>query len=246
MESAIIVPARLASQRFPRKLLHLVQGKPIILWTADRIKKVTPDIPLYFAVGDEELETVLTKAGYNCILTDPNLPSGTDRIAVANKEIGARHVINVQADEPLVKAKEIRILHQLLKLGDCDLATLSTPIKLADDFNNRNRVKVVCDVNGNALYFSRAPIPFSRDGLELGGGMAQLHLGLYGYTEEFLETFSALAEGFLERVEKLEQLRALENGYRIAVGEVSGGGIGIDTEADAIRFNDMIQSGTAH
>lgn len=233
---AIIVPARLASQRFPRKLLHPVRGKPLILWTAERIHAEVPEIPLYFAVAEEGLAGVLSAAGFQTINTDPDLASGTDRIAAANREVGAKYVINVQADEPLVTGEQIRTLDRLIQSGVA-MATLAKPIQTEEDFLNPNHVKVVRDDKGNALYFSRSPIPHARglaNGYQAGEGL--WHLGLYAYTAAFLESFQRWPEGRLERIEKLEQLRALENGASIAVGLTEAFGIGVDTLEDAERL----------
>lgn len=237
-ELAIIVPARLASTRFPRKLLHPVMGTPLILHTARRVKNVAPELPLYFAVAEEELAKTLAKAGFESVMTDPNLPSGTDRLAEANAQIGAKRVINVQADEPLVAASHIQALAERIRSGSCDMATLGTPFKNVADFRDSNRVKVVRGRDGMALYFSRAPIPFNRDtkgeiSLEwLEKQPALLHLGMYAYTGEFLAAFPTLEPGTLEGIEKLEQLRAMEHGYRIAVDATLETTVGIDSPAD--------------
>lgn len=236
MDTVIIVPARLASTRFPRKLLHPIEGKPILLWTADRIRAEAPEFPLYFAVAEPELQEVLAQRGYQSVLTDPDLPSGTDRLAEANRQIRAHRVINVQADEPLVTGGQIRTLAALLQ-GGADLATLCTPFHREEEFRDPNKVKVVRARNGEALYFSRAPIPYARDGKPFGTYPVYWHLGLYAYTAAFLEDFSRLPAGELEEVEKLEQLRALENGRRIAVGLTDTANVGIDTPADAEEFH---------
>jgi 3-deoxy-manno-octulosonate cytidylyltransferase (CMP-KDO synthetase) len=235
---AIIVPARLASTRFPRKLMHLVRGQPLILWTAKRVRAVAPERPLCFAVAEQELVDVLGEAGFQSVLTDPNLPSGTDRIAQANALIGARHVINVQADEPLVAASHIKALASRITSGQFDMATLGTPFKSVADFNDPNRVKVVRAKDGMALYFSRSPIPYRRDTKGtvdeawLAAQPVLLHLGMYAYTAEFLRTFPTLPVGTLESIEKLEQLRAMENGYRIAVDATTVTTVGMDVPSD--------------
>ena len=235
LDLALIVPARLASTRFPRKLLHEVDGKPLILWTAERLVNEVPGWPLFFAVAEEELAKVLRKAGFEAVLTDPNLPSGTDRVAAANREIGAARVINVQADEPLTRGKDLETLRDLLA-ADAPMATLAAPFPDEMDFRDPHKVKVVCGAPGQALYFSRAPIPFDRDNAGWGKFPAHWHLGLYGYQADFLEQFPQLPPGVLEQVEKLEQLRALEHGYTIAVGAAKGPTIGIDTPEDAAAF----------
>ncbi|WPJ97960.1 3-deoxy-manno-octulosonate cytidylyltransferase [Coraliomargarita algicola] len=244
---SIIVPARLASTRFPQKLLHPVRGKPIVLWTAERIRAVAPEFPLYFAVDDEALERCLSEAGFNVVRTRPDHPSGTDRLAEANAAIGASAVINVQGDEPLVTGEQIRALAAGLS-GEAAISTLAVPFERPQDFANPNQVKVVRDRSGYALYFSRSPIPFVRDagGQVDAAWLAQnpcyRHLGLYAYKADFLRAFSGLEPGFLEQIEKLEQLRAMEHGYRIHVGMTDQATIGIDTPEDIGEFEARLPS----
>jgi len=247
MKTAIIVPARLASTRFPRKLLHEIRGKPLIIWVAERIASQVPELPLHFAVDHDELLWVLTSRGFHATMTSAEHTSGTDRLAEVNALIGADVVINVQADEPLVTAGQINALERLIT-GGCPMATLGIPFQRVEDFENPNQVKVVVSRTGEALYFSRAPIPYLRDGrgrMTLDG-LAQFpvyrHLGLYAYRGEFLQTFSTLPPGRLEVVEKLEQLRALENGHRIAVGVTDETTIGVDTCEDAEAFERMLDA----
>lgn len=240
-DASIIVPARLASTRFPQKLLHRVQGKPIILWTAERIRAVAPEFPLYFAVDDDALERCLSTAGFRTVRTRPDRPSGTDRLAEANAIVGASVVINVQGDEPLVTGEQIRALAAGLE-GDAAVATLGVRFTEPEDFASPNQVKVVRDRAGCALYFSRSSIPFARDsgGKIDAAWLAQhpcyRHLGLYAYRAEFLQAFCGLEPGFLEQIEKLEQLRAMEHGYRIHVGITEQTTIGIDTPEDIALF----------
>lgn len=240
--AAVIVPARLESQRFPRKLLHTFRGKPLILHTAERIRSEVPELPLFFAVAEEELEDCLETAGFRTIRTDPALPSGTDRIAHANRKIRARKIINVQADEPLVTGGQIRSLLQMLDREGVAMSTLAIPLKEAARFQDPNQVKVVRSVQGVAMYFSRAPIPWVRDegGKPDNEKLTSLpvygHLGLYGYRDNFLEAYLTLAPSPLEKLERLEQLRALENGYQIAVDLTNEETIGIDTPQDLERL----------
>jgi 3-deoxy-manno-octulosonate cytidylyltransferase (CMP-KDO synthetase) len=243
---AIIVPARVASTRFPQKLLHEVRGRPVILWTADRIRSEAPEFPLWFAVDNERLLSLLTEAGYQAVMTDAAHVCGTDRIAEANRAIGAEVVINVQADEPLVTGAQIRQLAGLIQ-GGVEMATLGTPLKHEKDYLNPNHVKCVCDAQGRALIFSRAPIPFFRDsqGLFDVARAAELplliHLGLYAYRRDFLAGFAALPPGRLELVEKLEMLRALERGHPIAVGITHDALIEIDTREQAAEFEAVVK-----
>lgn len=244
-KTAIIVPARLASTRFPRKLLHPVRGKPLIIWVAERISTQVPQLPLHFAVDDDELLWAISSGGFRGILTSPKHTSGTDRIAEANASIGADFVINVQADEPLVTAEQIETLATLITRG-CPMATLAIPFERPEDFANPNQVKVVVGRTGEALYFSRSPIPYARDRAGkvdadwIRANQVYRHLGLYAYRADFLQEFSRMAPGRLEEIEKLEQLRVLENGHRIAVGFTDQATIGVDTPEDAVAFERVI------
>ncbi|MBX3737857.1 MAG: 3-deoxy-manno-octulosonate cytidylyltransferase [Candidatus Didemnitutus sp.] len=239
---ALIVPCRLESTRFPRKLLHVIKGKPLVLWVAERITAEAPDLPLWFAVDHPLLADCMENAGFRAILTDARHPSGTDRLAEANRTVRASYVINVQADEPLVSGGQIRALQKLIQ-GDAPMATLCTPFKKAEDFYNPNQVKVVRAPAANrALYFSRSPMPYARDlagkvdDAWLAANGCYKHLGLYAYHGEFLEKFVRMAPGKLEQIEKLEQLRVLENGYPIAIDVTEDPTIGVDTAEDAAKF----------
>ncbi len=234
---AIIVPARLASGRFPQKLLYEIKGKPLILWTAERLKEVAQDLPLYFAVDSESLDEPLSAAGFSTIMTEPDLPSGTDRIAAANREIEARAVINVQADEPLVKKSQIEKLRQLITQEAVLMATLATPFISQESFEDTSHVKVVVGKGNRAIYFSRAPIPYNRDaGGRFSTGDCFHHLGIYAYKADFLSQFTRWPRSRLEQIEKLEQLRVLEEGYSIHVGITDEPTISIDTVDDVPAF----------
>ncbi len=243
---AIIVPCRLESTRFPRKLLHPIQGKPLVLWVAERITAQAPDFPLWFAVDDPLLAECIEEAGFRAIMTSVSHQSGTDRLAEANRTVRASYVINVQADEPLVTGAQLQALARLIQ-GDCPMATLATPFKLIVDFYNPNQVKVVMSQTGRALYFSRSRMPFSRDlGLTIDDAWVTAnpcfkHLGLYAYRADFLENFVRMAPGKLEQIEKLEQLRALENGYAIAIDVTDDPTIGVDTPEDAKKFEQWLK-----
>jgi 3-deoxy-manno-octulosonate cytidylyltransferase (CMP-KDO synthetase) len=243
---AIIVPCRLESTRFPRKLLHNIKGRPLLLWVAERIRRETPEFPLFFAVDHALLRDCVEASGFKAIMTDPAHQSGTDRLAEANRTVRADHVINVQADEPLVSAAQIRALAGLLQTGAA-MATLGTPFTTAADFQNPNQVKVVlAPGTRRALYFSRSPIPYARD---LQGRVDDAwvlanpcyrHLGLYAYKSDLLEKFAKLPLGRLEQIEKLEQLRVLENGYEIACDLTTDPTIGVDTPEDAVKFEQWL------
>ena len=238
---AIIAPARLASTRFPEKLLHEIKGKPLILWVAERLAEQAPDIQRFFAVDDVKLERVLRDAGHEAVMTRVDHASGSDRLAEANAKIGADIVINVQADEPLVAASQIGALRGFME-GGANMATLASPFKTRKDFLDPNQVKVVVSETNEALYFTRAPAPYFRDGFDsfddawVAASPVYRHLGLYAYSANFLNTYCGLPQGKLESIERLEQLRVLENGYRIKVGFTDEFSIGIDTAEDAEKF----------
>ena len=255
-KTAILVPARLASTRLHEKMLHGIHGKPVVLWVAERIRDEVPEIPLFFAVDDERLRGTLADAGFDAIMTDANHTCGTDRIAEANRTVKADYVINVQGDQALVTGAQIRSLAELIE-GGVDMATLGTPLEVYAAFNERTPedvytdsgdVKLVCGNDGNAIYFSRAPIPYFRDTdgaytqSEDGTPAVLIHLGLYAYSAAFLETFSTLAPGRLESAEKLEMLRATENGYAIAVGVTDEPYIEIDTLEQARDFERYLEN----
>lgn len=244
---AIIVPCRLESTRFPRKLLHKIKGRPLILWVAERIAKETPEIPLWFAVDDVLLQDCVARAGFNAIMTSPTHQSGTDRLAEANRTVRADHIINVQADEPLVTGGQIRALAAMLA-GGAPMATLATPFRRAADFANPNQVKVVlARASRRALFFSRSSIPFARerggvvDDAWVAANPCFKHLGLYAYHADLLEKFAKLALGQLEQIEKLEQLRVLENGYEIACDITTDPTIGVDTPEDAVKLEQWLE-----
>ena len=244
-ETAIIVPCRLESSRFPRKLLHEIQGVPLVLWVARRIREQAPEFPLWFAVDDSLLAKPLAEDGFQILRTSVEHNSGTDRIAEANRTVKAERVINVQADEPMVTGGQIRMLADLIA-GPVAMATLATPFRRVRDFYDANQVKVVMRRDGRALYFSRSRMPFPRDlGLTIEDDWMESHpcrkhLGLYAYRAELLEKFAGLPPGELEQIEKLEQLRVLENGMDIAVGLTDQPGLGVDTPADATKFEVLL------
>lgn len=244
-ELAIIVPCRLESTRFPRKLLHPIRGKPLVRWVAERITSQMPELPLFFAVDDPLLAAALEPHGYRTVLTSVRHQSGTDRLAEANRTVGAKYVLNVQADEPLVSRAQLQALADLIR-GDAPFATLVTRFRRPEDFTNPNQVKVVLSQQGRALYFSRSPMPYVRDragvvdAAWLEAHACYKHLGLYAYHADFLERFTKLPPGRLEQIEKLEQLRALENGVAIAVGLTDDPSVGVDTPEDAVKFESLL------
>lgn len=257
MKTAILVPARLASTRLHEKMLLVIHGKPVLQWVAERIRHEAPDIPLYFAVDDERLRDLLAPQGFETIMTSKDHSCGTDRIAEANRSVEAENVINIQGDQALVTGQQIRALVTLIE-GDAQMATLGTPIEVYAQFNKRSvddvyhdpgDVKLVRDTAGKAIYFSRAPIPYFRDAqgafdTDAEPQLVLIHLGLYAYTSEFLQTFASLKPGKLETAEKLEMLRATEHGVPIAVGVSNDPYIEIDTLEQARDYEKFLDGKT--
>jgi len=249
---AIIVPVRRASTRLPNKPLYPIAGKPLVLHVAERLREIAPEIPLHFAVDDAEVKAVLENAGFSAIMTDPALPSGTDRIAAANKVIKATQVINCQGDEPCVQRTHIDLLADSLKRG-APMATLALNSFTQSEFQNPNRPKVIVGTSGQALYFSRAMIPYDRSGngtlsqdsLTLARQRIGLHQGFYAYTAAFLEQFVKMPPSPFEQIEKLEQLRVIENGYPILVRFNNMPTQGIDTIEDVRAYEKLLGVGMA-
>jgi 3-deoxy-manno-octulosonate cytidylyltransferase (CMP-KDO synthetase) len=230
---AALIPARLASTRFPGKPLADLGGKPMVVRVCERARESGAS-PVCVATDDERIAAAVRTHGFEARLTRADHPSGTDRIAEAAAALGLADdaiVVNVQGDEPLIPPALIaRVARALAANARASVATACHPIHDPAEFANPNVVKVVLAANGEALYFSRAGIPFPREG---GAPAAQRHIGIYAYRMAFLRRYAALAPAPLERTEQLEQLRVLWHGERIAV-VVEPGAIppGVDTPAD--------------
>lgn len=231
MRAIAVIPARMGSTRLPRKMLLEIEGKPLIgiVYQAVRSSPLLADVIV--ATDSEEIAETCRRNGWNVRMTSPKHRNGTERVHEISKAIPADIYVNVQGDEPLVRAEQIASLLQLMQDPDQQVGTLMT--RAADiDVPNPSAVKVVTDLNGRALYFSRATIPFDRDG---SNPRYFKHLGIYAYRKDALERFVALPESELEQAERLEQLRFLENGVAIYVAETPHDSIGVDTEEDLQR-----------
>lgn len=210
---SIAIPARFASQRFPGKILQPILGKPLIQWTYEAAKASDVD-EVVVLTDDETVIEFLENQNIPYMQTSPDCKSGTDRIASVISSLKGDIIINVQADEPLISPIMIHTVAGLLtENSQLDIATLARPETEQFAAENPNRVKVVLDSKGKALYFSRALIPFPRE----SGGDWLIHVGIYGYRRTFLEQFPKLDSCKLEEIEKLEQLRFLYNGFQIGV-----------------------------
>jgi len=226
-----VMPARYESTRLSYKLLRTICGKSLLQWTWENASATHSLDRLIIACDHLEIKKEAEKFGAEVILTSPEHSSGTDRIAEAIRDIDAKIVINIQADEPLIHHSIIDGLAQEMLLNDeLVMATVKKRIDQESEISNPNVVKVVTTREGFAIYFSRFPIPFYRDEGSLP--LHYKHLGIYAYTKDFLYTFKNLPESSLEGAERLEQLRALEAGYKIKVIEAQFDSCGVDTEDD--------------
>lgn len=252
MSFIAVIPARLASTRLPNKPLLDIGGKAMVIRTAEQALKSGAS-RVVVATDAEEIAHVTRTAGLETVLTSPNHPTGTDRLSEVVNTLGLapEHiVVNVQGDEPLINPALIdQVAHALADSTDASIATLGVPISDAATLFNPNTVKIVVDHSDHALYFSRAPIPWAREALadgvqRLAPGLPALHhIGLYAYRTSFLQTFPTLPQGTLERIELLEQLRALEHGYRIVVSRSAHPPApGIDTAEDLARVRDIVRN----
>lgn len=247
-----VIPARLGSTRLPRKPLHPLHGRPLIEWVWRRVLQTGVCADVVVATDSDEVAAVARGFGATVELTRPDHPSGTDRVA----EVAARQpyrdygiIVNVQGDEPFVRADHIEAAIALVADG-ADIGTVASPLAEVGDWHDEDVVKVVRAADGTALLFSRAPIPFVRDraptAADFRSGAFLRHVGIYAYRREALERWVSLPECALERLERLEQLRPLAAGLRIAVAVGDAAEAGIDTPADAARAEGRLAHETIH
>jgi 3-deoxy-manno-octulosonate cytidylyltransferase (CMP-KDO synthetase) len=251
-----IIPARLDSVRLPNKLLLPLAGKPLILRTVEQAKKARNVSRVIVATDSKEILRVVEESGNEAVLTSEKHQSGSDRIAEVAENLAENAIIvNVQGDEPLISPKTIeKVIEAMLHDDSIEMATTCEPIQDVRDVLSSDVVKVICDENGFALYFSRSPIPFPREAVRKFGtlesallnekdliSLYRKHTGLYIYRREFLLKYTKLKQTNLEKTEMLEQLRALENNANIKVVEVHENSIGVDTLEDFERVEKIIE-----
>jgi 3-deoxy-manno-octulosonate cytidylyltransferase (CMP-KDO synthetase) len=236
MRAIAIIPARLASTRLPRKMLYPIAGEPLLAHVYRGVRSSSLVADVIVATDSNEIFDLCQRNGWTAQMTSPAHHSGTERVHEVSQTVSADVYVNVQGDEPLTQADHLRAL--LAVMGDPAVlvGTLKTPCP-DPDVNNPNAVKVVTDAPGRALYFSRATIPFDRD---KASPRYFKHLGFYAYRKAALDRFVMLPESSLERSERLEQLRFLENGIPIHVGETPYDTVGVDTEEDARRVEQIL------
>lgn len=235
MPVVAVIPARYGSTRLPAKALADIDGVPMVVRVWRQVSMAHSIERVIVATDDERIAAPVRAAGGEAMMTSPTHQSGTDRIAEVAGKVHADIYINVQGDQPFTDPRDLdAVAAPMLSDASIDMATLATPIADLEEFRNPAKVKVVCDASGNALYFSRSPIPHGRDIEGVPPG-ALRHIGIYAYRRDFLLRFASLAPGTLEQLEKLEQLRALENGYRIRVVASVSPSLEIDTAEDLAR-----------
>jgi 3-deoxy-manno-octulosonate cytidylyltransferase (CMP-KDO synthetase) len=237
VKSIAIVPARLASTRLPRKMLREIAGKPLVGWTYEAVRSSPLLSDVIVATDSEEILETCRRNGWKAQMTSTAHRSGTERAHEVSISIAADIYVNVQGDEPLVRPEQIATLLEVMKDPAVKVGTVKTPCPL-EEIQNPNAVKVVTAADGRALYFSRATVPFDRDGSE---PRYFKHLGLYAYRKSALDFFVSQPESSLEKSERLEQLRFLENGIEIYVGETPYDSVGVDAEEDLQRVSEILR-----
>jgi 3-deoxy-manno-octulosonate cytidylyltransferase (CMP-KDO synthetase) len=232
-----VIPARLASTRLPRKVLRELNGHPLLAWVVEAALRVPQIGKVVVAADSQEVAALCASRGWPCLMTSPDLASGSDRLFAVSRQIDADIYINIQADEPLLQAAHIQALLAPFANPDVEVSTLK--VRCPDEsVHDPNVVKVVTAPSGRALYFSRSAIPFHRDNQPTAYWK---HLGLYAYRKAALARFAALPPSPLEQTERLEQLRLLENSIDIYVAETEHDTIGVDTEEDLHRVAALLR-----
>jgi 3-deoxy-manno-octulosonate cytidylyltransferase (CMP-KDO synthetase) len=234
-----VIPARLSSTRLSRKVLREIAGRPMVEWVWRAAQASGQMDPVVVATDSDEVAAVCGARGIPVAMTSPECASGSDRVREVARQIDADIYVNIQGDEPTLTPEFFQQLLALFDRPEVEVATLAVPCP-PEEFANPNAVKVVTALDGRALYFSRATIPFDRDKSGFTG--YRKHLGIYAYRKAALERFAALLPSPLEKLEKLEQLRLLENGIGIYVAEAPADTIGVDTEEDLQRAEAILLS----
>jgi len=256
MKITAIIPARISSTRLPEKPLAMIGEKPLIQWVYENVRRSKYVTEVIVATDSNKILNVVEGFGGKAVLTSPNHPSGTDRVAEVAKRLDSDVILNVQGDEPFITSVVIdEVLKIMVRDTNVEMASAKTSVSNIKEVFSSSVVKVVCDQDDNAIYFSRAPIPYFRDEYDAykkTGKVEKLlqniistnvykHIGIYAYRWNFLMKYTKMKPTFLEKSEKLEQLRALENGVKIKVPTVKYEGFGIDTHEDLERANKILK-----
>lgn len=246
MKAIGVIPARYASTRFPGKPLKTIAGKPLLQWTIEGARESKLLEEIWVATDHPEIEKLVKSLGVKCVMTESDLPTGSDRVYAAIKDADVDVVVNIQGDEPLITGP---LLDQLAEpmLSDqlLEMATLGRDFK-PGDLESKTTAKIVLNAKGEALYFSRFPIPYSRVDAPNKGAIGLKHIGLYAFRKSFLSRFCAQSPTPLELAEGLEQLRALYLGARIKVVKVDHESWGVDTPEDVAKVESLLKSTRGH
>jgi 3-deoxy-manno-octulosonate cytidylyltransferase (CMP-KDO synthetase) len=240
MQAVIVIPARWASTRFPGKPLVMIAGRSLVERVWLRAAASRRAVASWVATDDSRIADHVRAFGGQVVMPSGEFATGTDRIAASIDLIAAQlgsepeQIVNIQGDEPLIDIGRVDAVIDALRESDADIATLAAPVGDAVAFASRDVVKVVCDLRGFALYFSRAPIPWD------GGSLARRHIGVYGFQTAALRRFAGLPRSPLETAECLEQLRALQNGFKIKVLDTTSPHLGVDRPEDVARVEDEL------
>jgi 3-deoxy-manno-octulosonate cytidylyltransferase (CMP-KDO synthetase) len=236
---ALVIPARLGSTRLAEKALADINGQPMVVRVAQRASLVKGTKEILVATDSEKIKQAVEKAGFRAVMTDPELKSGTDRVAVVAAQLKVDIVVNLQGDEPLVQPQAIEAAMEAVLAGRTKMGSVMAPFTSLEEYLAPSNVKCITDKFKNAIYFSRHPIPYavkqyteSQLQVDCAAGHLGRHLGIYAFTREFLLEFSKLEPTFLEIQESLEQLRALYHGIKIGMGRVERATQSVDTAED--------------
>ncbi len=234
-----VIPARLASTRLARKVLRVIAGQPMLAWVYEAAARCPELDSVVVATDSEEVAGVCRERGWPCLMTSVDLVSGSDRVQAVAEQVEAEIYVNIQGDEPLLRPEHLTRLLLPFRREEVQVSTLRVACK-PEDVSNPNVVKVVTGKDGRALYFSRSAVPFDRDGVH---PRYWKHIGIYAYRAAALQRFTCLAPSELERVERLEQLRFLENGIPIHIEMTEIDTIGVDTEQDLWEVERLLRAG---
>lgn len=250
MSTVVIIPARLNSSRLPGKVLLDICGKPMIQHVFETAKKALHVKDVYISTDSEKVKKACETFTSNVIMTSTTHESGTDRLAEAIKSIECDNIINVQGDEPLIDPELISQLANVLESKESEMVSAMHKITTVEELKSPNTVKVTVDNHSNALYFSRSIIPHHRDNWDVLLNHHTTipeplkffkHIGIYGYTKEFLQNYAGMEQTYLEKLEKLEQLRVLENGFKIKMIETEYVPVGVDVQEDLEQVRKIVQ-----
>lgn len=242
MFSVGVIPARYGSTRLPAKPLLKINGRPLLEWVIRGVKGAKSLDRLIVATDHSEIAELARSLDVEAVMTDPDLPSGSDRVWAAVENIDCDLALNIQGDEPLIQPFWIDKLISAFSSSEVSMATLAHALP-PSELEEKGTVKLILNQNSEAIYFSRFPIPYSREGIEARPGLALKHIGLYGYRKSFLGKFCKHGPTSFERAESLEQLRALWLGAKIKVVEIEGMSVGVDTREDVLKVDKILKEG---